>query len=170
MPASREHRPHCRSTSRPVPTQDDLLLDTMIVDPTLAIGHDKGRRTSGRCLAQGGNRARNSAILVLVATGPEFSRLSGHVAAFFHTARPLHRTPAHPLATYLKAARPRHFHLRVGKNVGLCLTKSCASVLYAAGFGSNGRILDQFGNADLTAPSCSWPDWLWLPTRWPRSP
>ncbi len=47
-----------------IPTPDDLLLDTMIVDLTFAIAHDGARRRSGRCLAQGGNGAKSSIIPV----------------------------------------------------------------------------------------------------------
>ena len=37
-----------------------FLLDTMIVDAALALGHDDGRRTSGGCEAQAGDRQKAS--------------------------------------------------------------------------------------------------------------
>jgi hypothetical protein len=41
---------------------DHLLLNAVIIDAAVAIGHSDRNRRSSRCFAQGGNRRKNSAI------------------------------------------------------------------------------------------------------------
>ena len=61
----RIHRPRGGTGSRPAPTPDGLLLDMMIVDPTLTIAHDEGRSRSGSYKVQAGDWSETSVISVM---------------------------------------------------------------------------------------------------------